>query len=135
MIIIIITIYNKCEIISLTDFTATNALQLLVDCEFPIHSNWEKLARNLDISLDKRRALRRQAATQAMDYETVLEEALDMFVSNNSSPVTWEKFIFEVERVDRPTAAKMRKKLGFALTPGNIIIIFNNYAVVFIHAV
>ena len=94
-----------------------------MDCEFPIHLNWEKLARNLDISLDKRRALRKQVATTAMDYETVLEEASDMFVSNNSSPVTWEKFIFEVERVDRPTAAKMRKKLGFALTPGNIIII------------
>ena len=102
----------------LTDLNATNALKLLKECQFAVHSNWESLARNLDISLEKRRELRIQAFTQIIDYETALEEAIDMFLRNSSSPVTWEKFLSKVESVDRATATKMRKKLGLTQMPG-----------------
>ena len=102
----------------MTDLNASNALKLLKECQFPVHSKWESLARNLDISLDKRRELRSQAATQFIDYETALEEAIDMFLRNSFSPVTWEKFLSKVESVDRATATKMRKKLGLTQKPG-----------------
>ena len=102
----------------LTDLTVTNARKLLKECQFPVHSRWEDIARNMEISLDKRQRLRIQVATEARDCETALEESVDEFLRNSSSPVTWDKFLSKVECVDRATAAKMRKKLGLVLMPG-----------------
>ena len=102
----------------LTDLTATNAWKILKECQFPVHSRWENLARNLDISLDKRQQRRMQVAIEAIDCETALEESVDEFLRNSSSPVTWDKFLPKVECVDRLTAAKMRKKLGLSPMPG-----------------
>ena len=101
-----------------TDLTATNTWKLLKECQFPFHSRWENLARNLDISLDERQRLRKQVATEVIDCETALEESVDVFLRNSSSPITWDQFLSKVECIDRLTAAKMRKKLGLSLMPG-----------------
>ena len=44
-------------------FTPKNALNLLEECEFPINSKWENLARKMGISLNERHWLRKQATT------------------------------------------------------------------------
>ena len=45
-------------VLYLTAFTSNNALNLLEECEFPINTKWEKLARNMFTSLDERHRLR-----------------------------------------------------------------------------
>ena len=98
-------------ILYLTAFTSNNALTLLEECEFPINAKWEKLTRNMDISLDERHRLR-VAISQGLNSETALEEAIDMFQIAGTRPVTWDIFITRVENVDWLTATKMRRKLG-----------------------
>ena len=104
-------------ILYLTDFTTNNALNLLEECEFLINSKWEKLARNMGISLNERHRLRALAITQSLNCETALEEAIDMFQRASAIPVSWDMFVSRVENVDRLTAAKMRRKLGITATP------------------
>ena len=103
-------------ILYLTAFTSNNALNLLEECEFPINLKWEKLARNMGISLDERHRLR-VAISQGLNSETALEEAIHMFQSANTRPVTWNMFISRVKSVDRFTATKMRRKFGITATP------------------
>ena len=103
-------------ILYLTAFTSNNALNLLEECEFPINSKWEKLTRNMGISLDERHRLR-VAISQGLNSETALEEAIDMFRRNSTRPVTWNMFISRVKSVDQLTATKMRRKLGITATP------------------
>ena len=116
-------------VLYLTAFTSNDALNLLEECEFPINSKWEKLARNMGISLDERCRLRALAITQDLNYGAALEEAIDEFqrARTSTTPVTWDMFISRVENVDQLTATKMRKKLGITATPSkhhyNIIII------------
>ena len=102
-------------IVYLTAFTSNKALILLEECEFPINSKWEKLARNMDISLDERHRLR-VTISQGLNSETALEEAIDMFQRASTRPVTWDMFISKVENVDWLTATKMRRKLGITAT-------------------
>ena len=101
----------------MTAFTSSNALNLLEECEFPIYSKWEKLARNIDISLNERHRLRALAITQSLNCETALEEAIDMFERASTRPVTWDMFVSRVENVDLLTATKMKRKLGITATP------------------
>ena len=90
-------------VLYLTAFTSNNALNLLEECEFPINAKWEKLARNMGISLDERHRLR-LAISQGLNSETALEEAIDMFLRDNTRPVTWDMFISRVRCVDQFTA-------------------------------
>ena len=101
----------------LTAFTTNNALILLEECEFPINSKWEKLARNMGISLDERHRLRALTNSQGLDCETALEEAIDIFRRASIRPVTWDMFISRVKTVERLTATKMRRKLGITAIP------------------
>ena len=87
------------------------------ECEFPIISKWDKLARYMDISLDKRCRLKELANTQDLNYERALEEAIDMFQRTSTTPVTWNMFASRVENVDLFTATKMKRKLGITATP------------------
>ena len=108
------------------DFTTNNALNLLEDCEFPINSKGEKLARNMGISLNERHRLRALANTQSLNYEAALEEAIDMFERASTRPVTWDTFILRVENVDQLTATKMRRKLGITATPSKHYTIYHH---------
>ena len=103
-------------ILYLTAFTTNNALNLLEECEFPINSKWEKLARNMGISLDDRHRLR-IAISQGLSSETALEEAIDIFRRASIRPVTWNIFISRVKTVERLAATKMRRKLGIITSP------------------
>ena len=103
-------------ILYLTDFTSNNALNLLKECEFSIDSKWEKLARNMGISLDERHRLK-VAISQDLNSETALGEAIEMFQRDSKRPVTWDMFISRVRCVDQLTATKMRRKLGITATP------------------
>ena len=58
----IIMIYNSWCLYFIA-FTPKNAVNLLEECEFPINSKWENLARNMGISFDERHWLRKQATT------------------------------------------------------------------------
>ena len=87
------------------------------ECDFPINSKWEKLARNMGISLNERHRLRELAITQCLNYATALEEAIDKFQRASTRPVTWDMFISRVKIVDRSTAKQMRRKLGITATP------------------
>ena len=102
----------------MTAFTSNNALNLLEECEFPINSKWEKLARKMGISPDQRHRLRALAITQSLNCETALEEAIDMFQRASTRPVTWDMFVSRVENVDLLTATKMKRKLGITATQG-----------------
>ena len=66
-------------ILYLTDFTTNNALNLLEECKFPITSEWERLSRDMGISLDERHRVRLLANTQSFNYATALKEAIDRF--------------------------------------------------------
>ena len=87
------------------------------ECDFPINSKWEKLARNMGISPDERYRLRALAITQDLNYATALEEAIDMFQRASTRLVTWDMFISRVKIVDQSTAKQMRRKLGITATP------------------
>ena len=97
------------------------------ECDFPINSKWEKLARNMGISLNERHRLRELAITQSFNYATALEEAIDMFQRASTRPVTWDMFISRVKNVDRLTATKMRRKLGITPTPSKHYLCHNYY--------
>ena len=107
-------------VLYLTAFTSNDALNLLEECEFPINSKWEKLARNMDISLDERCRLRALAITQDLNYGAALEmnfkEPEQYQLLGICSYPEWKMLI-----------SSPQQKLGITATPSkhhyNIIII------------
>ena len=83
---------------------------MLCECGFQVFSHWETLAQFLHMSLDERRRLR-ESGRISENYNLILEEALDWWITHTSQP-SWEELVRAVKNCgERNTAYKMREKL------------------------
>ena len=93
--------------------TAISAVTVLEESGFKIKEQWSKLARYLGVSLSEREKLIELAA-RTQDYLTVLEKALEWWISNQQP--SWEMLISSVEKCsDTSTASNMKKQLGLGM--------------------
>ena len=90
--------------------TSSNALRLLVKCDFVVKDKWTELTSLLGVSLEERRRLKTMASTD-QDYHFALEEGLQWWITNNTAP-SWEELISAVEKcADKDIAVVMKRQL------------------------
>ena len=92
------------------ELTAVNALRLLVKSGFIVKDKWSKLTSLLGVSLEERRRLKKMASGD-QDYHFALEEGLQWWITNGTTPC-WEELISAVESCgDVDVATTLRRQL------------------------
>ena len=92
------------------ELTSNNALRLLVKSGFIIEDKWSKLTSFLGVSLEERERLKTMASSD-QDYHFALEEGLQWWISNGTTPC-WEELISAVESCgDVDIATTLRRQL------------------------
>ena len=94
----------------LIELTSNNALQVLVKSGFVVKNKWNELTILLGVSLEERRRLKTMASSD-QDYHFALEEGLQWWIANGTSP-SWEELISAVENCsDVDIATTLRRQL------------------------
>ena len=93
--------------------TAANAVTVLEKSGFVVKEQWSNLSRHLGVPLSEREKLIELAA-KTQDYLTILEKALEWWISNQQS--SWEILVSSVEKCsDSNTTSSMKKQLGLGM--------------------
>ena len=95
---------------TLIELTSINVLQVLIKSGFVVKNKWNELTILLGVSLEERRRLKTMASSD-QDYHFALEEGLQWWITNGTSP-SWEELISAIENCgDVDVATTLRRQL------------------------